>query len=430
MKKNNKQKKKTKIKDNPSFTELIKPVEGLHQIINNPFIKFAFPNLKLYEFEDEIKKIHQEANELATLPDKFNDTFENTGWFITNSMSIDIVKEALSVATLKNIDEAENFLANSINEEYLNRLFLTIRWRQIFDKRMRLFELVKVDYLEERYHACIPLLLSLIDGLVDELTKHVGIFSENVDVTAFDSLSGHETGLQSISKILRSPRKKVNEDSITIPYRNGILHGKELSFDNKIVAAKCWHLLSAIVDWHNDIKFPKEKKEEKTLHEVFSEHQEHKKKMLDFEERFANYSARDFSQIYNFPILDTQVEVILRNSPEKIVVLFLEYMKNHKFGMITPLLFQFEEQKMKERTSQIAKDFKNIEINSYKIINIEDTAPAISKVDIEINYIQHMNIIKNLSVYLSFVDKNGKPLIRDTPNGLWIISSSILMHLQ
>ncbi|WP_201523853.1 hypothetical protein [Aliarcobacter butzleri] len=430
MKKNNKQKRKTKIKDNPSFIELIKPIEGLHKIINNPFIKFAFPNLKLYEFEDEIKKIHQEANELTNLPDKFNDIFENTGWFITNSMSIDIVKEALSVATLKNIDEAENFLANSINEAYLNRLFLKIRWRQIFDKRMRLFELVKVDYLEERYHACIPLLLSLIDGLVDELTKHVGIFSENVDVTAFDSLSGHETGLQSISKILRSPRKKVNEDSITIPYRNGILHGKELSFDNKIVAAKCWHLLSAIVDWHNDIKFPKEKKEEKTLHEVFSEHLEHKKKMLDFEERFANYSARDFSQIYNFPILDTQVEVILRNSPEEIVVLFLEYMKNHKFGMITPLLFQFEEQKMKERTSQIAKDFKNIEINSYKIINIEDTAPAMSKVDIEINFIQHMNIVKTLSFYLSFVDKNGKPLVRDTPDGLWIISSSILIHLQ
>lgn len=38
-------------------------------------------------------------------------------------MSMDIVKEALSVATLKNIDEAENFLANSINEAYLNRLF-------------------------------------------------------------------------------------------------------------------------------------------------------------------------------------------------------------------------------------------------------------------------------------------------------------------
>lgn len=430
MKKNNKQKRKTKIKDNPSFTELIKPIEGLHQIINNPFIKFAFPDFKLYEFENEIKKIHQEANELATLPDKFNDTFENTGWFITNSMSIDIVKEALSVAILKNIDEAENFLANSINEAYLNRLFLTIRWRQIFDKRMRLFELVKVDYLEERYHACIPLLLSLIDGLVDELTKHVGIFSENVDVTAFDSLAGHETGLQTISKILRSPRKKVNEDSITIPYRNGILHGKELSFDNKIVAAKCWHLLSAIVDWHNDIKFPKEKKEEKTLNEVFSEHQEHRKKMLDFEERFTNYSARDFSQIYNFPILDIQIEVILENSPEKIVVLFLEYMKNHKFGMITPLLFQFEERKMKERTSQIAKDFRNIEINSYKIVNIEDTAPAMSKVDIEINFIQRQNITKNLIIYLSYVDKNGNPLIRDTPNGLWIISSSILMNLQ
>lgn len=428
MKKNNKQKRKLRIKNNPSSVKLIKPIEGLYQIVNNPLIKSIFPDLNLDGFKEKIENFYHEADELTSLPDKFNNTFENTGWFITSSMSIDIVRESLSIANLKSIDEAEDFLANSINEVYLNRLFLTIKWRQVFDKRMRLFELVKVDYLEERYHGCIPLLLSLIDGLVDELTKHVGIFSENVDVTAFDSLSGHETGLQAISKILRSPRKKVNEDSITIPYRNGILHGKELSFDNKIVAAKCWHLLSAIIDWHNDIKFPKEKKEEKTLHEVFSEHQEHKKKMLDFEERFANYSARDFSQIYTFPILDTQVEVILENSPEKIVSFFLEHMKNHRFGLITPLLFQFEEQKMKQKTSEIAKDFKNIKINSYKFTNIEDTAAAMSKVDIEINFIQQ-NISKDLTIYLCYVDKNGNPLVRDTPDGTWIITPSVLIDL-
>jgi uncharacterized damage-inducible protein DinB len=424
-----KQKIKPRIKNNASSKNILESIESVYQIINNPFMKCVFPNLNISEYKEEVERFHKEAQELTSLPDKFNDTFENTGWFITSSMSIDLVKQSINCANSKSIDEAEIILADSINKKYLDLLFLKIRWRPIFDKRIRLFELTKDDYLEERYHACIPLLLSLIDGLVDELTQHVGIFSENVDVTAFDSLAGHETGLQSIAKILRSTRKKVNIDPITIPYRNGILHGKELAFDNKIVAAKCWHLLSAIVDWHNDIKNPKEQKKDKTLQEVLSEHEEHRKKMDDFEQRFMNYVPRDFRDIYNFPILDIHFETILEDTPEKTVGYFLEHLKNHRFGLITPLLFQFEEQRMKQETSQIAKNFKNIKMDSYKITNIEDTAAAISKVDIEIIFTQQQNVIKILTVYLTYVDIKGNSLVRGTPNGSWVITPSVLMNV-
>lgn len=41
-----------------------------------------------------------------------------------------------------------------------------------------------------------------------------------------------------------------------------------------------------------------------------------------------------------------------------------------------------------------------------------------SKIDIEINSTQQQNINKNLTFYLSYVDKDGKPLVRDTPDGL------------
>lgn len=33
----------------------------------------------------------------------------------------------------------------------------------------------------------------------------------------------------------------------------------------------------------------------------------------------------------------------------------LRLTKNHKFGLVTPLLFQFKEQKMKQKTSEITK---------------------------------------------------------------------------
>ena len=133
--------------------------------------------------------------------------------------------------------------------------------------------------------------------------------------------------------------------------------------------------------------------------------------------------------IYSFPILGVKAETILENTPEKTVVLFLEYLKNHRFGLITPLLFQFKEQKMKQQTSQIAKNFKSIQIDSYKISNIEDTAPAMSKIDIEVELSEQKNITKCVTVYISYLDNNGGALVRDTPNGKWIIHPSVLMNL-
>ena len=116
-------------------------------------------------------------------------------------------------------------------------------------KRIRLAKLAQDDYLSGRYHACIPLLLSLLDGLVNDVSNHVGFFAANVDLTAWDCIAAHETGLKALAAILSESRKKTNEKSICVPYRHGILHGRELAFDNKVVAAKCWAAMFAARDW-------------------------------------------------------------------------------------------------------------------------------------------------------------------------------------
>lgn len=94
--------------------------------------------------------------------------------------------------------------------------------------------------MEGRYHACVPLLLSLLDGVVDDTSGRVGFFAKGSDLVVRDSIAAHETGLTVLAEIMTKTRRKTNENPCSIPYRNGILHGKELAFDNKIVAAKCW----------------------------------------------------------------------------------------------------------------------------------------------------------------------------------------------
>jgi hypothetical protein len=53
-----------------------------------------------------------------------------------------------------------------------------------------------VDYEQERYHACVPVVLALLDGLVNELyEKRRGFFAEGVDLT-HGFYSAHSRGLQ------------------------------------------------------------------------------------------------------------------------------------------------------------------------------------------------------------------------------------------
>lgn len=75
-------------------------------------------------------------------------------------------------------------------------------------------------------------------GLLMMYQNMSGVFAQPADLTAWDCIAVHETGLQFLPSLMTKGRNKTNEDSIHIPYRYGILHGRELAFDNKLVAVK------------------------------------------------------------------------------------------------------------------------------------------------------------------------------------------------
>ncbi|WP_234964988.1 hypothetical protein [Acinetobacter johnsonii] len=115
-----------------------------------------------------------------------------------------------------------------------------------------MLELLKLDYQAGRYHACIPLLLALIDGLANDISAHVGFFAGKTDLELFDSITAHETGLPFLKTIMNSSRTTTTTKEISIPYRNGILHGRDLNFANKEVASKCWWVLASLIEWSDE----------------------------------------------------------------------------------------------------------------------------------------------------------------------------------
>ncbi len=225
--------KSKKIVNNPSSRKLLNPIQGMKQLIS--FQCFLPKKLHLIpdveKHLEQLEALQHQALELTGLPDKFNEIFAPFGWIAYESMSVEVMKSAISTAEKNGIGDAEILLSEYYHDQNtLDFLFRRIQWYESFNKRMRLLNLVREDFEAKRYHACIPLLLALIDGIFNDLSNHVGLFAENSDATVWDSIVGHETGLQFIVSIFKQSRKK--------PMRNPLHYPIEMVF----YMGESWHL--------------------------------------------------------------------------------------------------------------------------------------------------------------------------------------------
>lgn len=89
-----------------------------------------------------------------------------------------------------------------------------------------------------------------MDGLVSEISENQrGFFAEGVDLRAWDSIAAHDKGLNTLARILQRTRRETTTASIALPFRHGLMHGRDLGYDNPLVAAKAWAALFAVRDW-------------------------------------------------------------------------------------------------------------------------------------------------------------------------------------
>ena len=410
-----------KIIENPTSAELLKQfeaflsLEALYKAF--PFARGLFPEME--DAFNEFRKIKKQA-EILKMPDQFNERFANIGWIAYESMNMEVMQKAINIHDSEGKDAAEKFLADSYDEEALKRGIFRFNGNRDFRKRIRLSELAREDYLAGRYHACIPLLLSLLDGLVNDVSKHVGFFAENVDLTAWDCIAAHESGLQTLASILTKGRNKTNEDAISIPYRNGVLHGRELAFDNKVVAAKCWAALFAARDWAgalDDGKKEPKLKEEVSWRRLFKQISETNLMKKSIEE----WRPRISEDIPYLPI-EGDISNLPKNTPEHAVATFLDHWCNKRFGHIADALLYFTDTPKGRKAGMARQDFgKHVPV-SFKVLGIEDQAAAITHVIAELRFeIDEQTKFKEVSVRTIYQDLENNPSVRSMPGGHWKI---------
>ena len=288
------------------------------------------------------------------------------------------------------------------------------------------------DWLEwtlniaERYHASVPLFLIIIDGAVNDYTKSKGFFAEGTDVSAWDCLVGCGDGLTKLKDIFNKGRNKTNHDEIRLPYRNGILHGRDLNYANKYVSCKCISLMFALADWMNM------KDSEKTRKQKFEK--ECNPPPISESLKKIKQNAIDRQEIQKWVKRDIKIGETISATPT------IEECKD--FPYLLPLISAFNawstrnygslsvwfknvfsyESSDKKRAGECRKLFDHKNLISYELEEIEERALALTKIVVlvkwESNGIVHT---EHFEFGCSYQQEDGNVGYPWKNNGAWIL---------
>ena len=227
-------------RDLPSFRELERQLAGLK----------ALNTLLRRGKRDEIRRLEQQLRQMTDTVDGFYALLGERNWIFTGDLNMPAMAQVIAVT---DPGEAESrFVAYYQDENRIQFPLGRLHRFAAMRPRMPLLEKALRDHQEQRYYSTVLALLTVMDGFVNDLDKsdRQGLHARQAeDMVAWDSVVGHHLGLSHAHKSFTKSFYKTDETEVTELYRNGILHGTLVNFDNIIVATKAWNRLFAVADW-------------------------------------------------------------------------------------------------------------------------------------------------------------------------------------
>lgn len=414
-----------RIADNPSFSKLRTEVRGAKLLLKlRPLLAILGVQLD-GSLDSQLAELDATLQDLSTLPDRFNDLFAERGWIAYELLNTEVTRRAVELGEAGEIDAAEQLLADHFDAE-------TIRWGikflwavEAFRPRERLAELARIDYLQERYHACVPVLLMIIDGFANDVSRSKGFFAEGTDLIAWDSIAAHSRGLQTLAELWGRSRKKTTTDPISVPYRHGILHGRDLAYDNKLVAAKLWAALFALREWALAVRDDRVQEPAPTPQPSLRESLEQYRRVQEEKARLESWSPRSEEELAVLP-RSGEPDVFAIGSPERAIAELMHLWSRRNYGHLARLVYRPLGPPKDEEIGPIARELReqlaDKRLVGYEIVKIEDDAAAATNVRVRIEYERSgEQVERELDLRLLFIDDNGGPLVRGSDRGHWTV---------
>lgn len=328
------------------------------------------------------------------------------GWCVYDSMNASLIKKCNDVYENEGVDSAEKLLINYYKTDAKKIKHWIKNSSEVFMNRYDLLEVFFEDHFSGRYHSSVLLGLTIIDGAVNDFTKSKGFFSEGVNLDVWDSLVGCSDGLEKVKNIFNVSRKKTNNDRIEIPYRNGILHGRDLNYANEYVSCKCLALMFAIADW------------------MKGKNSEVSRKSKYYDSLNKTSMGEILRRVYSGKVVDNEIkawekrevhigeDVPKNGSVEdykgypyiEVVINMLDSWKNSNYGQLSEYLKSHfpESFSASKRAGECRKLFEHKRLLSFEFKKIEEKACALSEVIVKVKW-EENGIVKNTEFILRCV---------------------------
>ncbi|MBS4536786.1 hypothetical protein GOQ29_14285 [Clostridium sp. D2Q-14] len=387
-------------------------------------LKFLAP-LGGKKVKDQLKQQEKQFNKLVEGINKFNENFSKKGWILYDLFDINVMFKANEIYEKEGAANAEKVLIDYyINDFEFNKNRLNTHPE--FICRFNLINLAFDDHMNERYHASVPVFLIIIDGIVNDYTKRKGFFAEGTDVSAWDCLVGADEALDKLKNAFNQSRKRTNDERIEMPYRNGILHGRDLNYNNAYVSCKCLALLFAIHDWMSKKKNEKNRKEkfkQESVPPTFKELARQIRKNEFDKKRISEWSRKEILINRDIPESGDIQEYSNYKCIEPIINM-RKYWKEKNYGKLSLILnnmYRYESNE-KLRPKLCRQQFTNKEFISFKIKEVEDRAISLKRILIEVKWSIKDNV-KNAELEFGIIyqDEDEKALIPEEKEGTWVL---------
>lgn len=424
MEKSQNNKKSSRLKDIPSMKEITETAQNMKVLkemmpLFGPLLKGLGADVdKMNQSLEKVDELSKATFEMTSIPDRFNDTFAEHGFILYDMMNFEIATKAVERAEAGQLKEALQDIVDYYNPETVQRLLGRMKTVKAFGPRLILAYKALNDFKEERYHACVPVVLALMDGLVNDLHEdHRGFFSESTELEAWDSIAAHSKGLGKLVQIFRKGRYKTTTESIHLPYRNGILHGIDLGYDNKTVAVKTWAALFAVREWavkveRGELKAPETKPKE-TWSQMISRSVEIQNDKIEIEK----WKPRKLDDLHE--------RTFENGSPEFALNQFLSLWYKKNYGNMSKLIpIKTFSGKEKEAPARIREQFSDKILKSYEIISIIDAAAAKSDIEVKLSIEAYGRMNEKIDTFIMInEDSEGAPAVRGKPNSNWVVQT-------
>jgi hypothetical protein len=197
----------------------------------------------------ELLRLERQLHDIVAVVDGFYAVLGARGWVFHERLDLEAMR---GVAGLESAGaEAaliDYYRSGTTLDEFVRHLMRFPALRVRGD----LLRAARADYAAGRFYAAVLVLLSVMDGFVNDLdpAERRGLHARAPeDLHAWDSVVGHHRGLGAAHRSFVKSVFKTSEEEVHDLNRNGIVHGTLINYNNAVVATKAWNRIFAVADW-------------------------------------------------------------------------------------------------------------------------------------------------------------------------------------